>query len=233
MRIPSQADLLALYDCGSSLHPLDQALMLVQTAFPEAGDGVADWPLGKQNRALAELQCALFGQNIRGWSRCVACAEQLEFELDAERLAAQPAANPDRTIDIEGFVFRLPTSRDLVSILDEPDPDAGARSLLSRCLLHGAPGHLWTDVELESAGAVMAAADPVAEILLSFECPACGSHFSENLDLGAFLWSSVAASARQVLQVVHELASAYGWSEASILAMSTARRQTYLEMVRA
>jgi hypothetical protein len=34
------------------------------------------------------------------------------------------------------------------------------------------------------------------------------------------------------MREVHELASAYGWQEASILAMSSNRRNAYLEMAR-
>jgi hypothetical protein len=35
------------------------------------------------------------------------------------------------------------------------------------------------------------------------------------------------------LRDVHELASAYGWRESEILALSPQRRQAYLELVRA
>jgi hypothetical protein len=79
----------------------------------------------------------------------------------------------------------------------------------------------------------MAAADPLAEILLSFDCPNCGACFQESLDLASFLWAEVEDRARRMLREVHALASAYGWSEAQILSLGPARREIYLEMVQA
>ena len=47
----------------------------------------------------------------------------------------------------------------------------------------------------------------------------------------ALLLREVAAAARRLMADIHELASAYGWSEAAIVSMSTARRAAYLEML--
>jgi hypothetical protein len=41
------------------------------------------------------------------------------------------------------------------------------------------------------------------------------------------------ARAKRLLAEVHLIASAYGWSEAEILGLSRARRDFYLDMVRA
>src|ERR1700757_3024931 len=55
MRALTQADLLALWESGKALHPLDWALLAVNTISPETQlDNVADWPIGRRNRALAE-----------------------------------------------------------------------------------------------------------------------------------------------------------------------------------
>ena len=77
----------------------------------------------------------------------------------------------------------------------------------------------------------MVQADPLAEILLDFDCPACGASFQEGLELASFVWAELEARARRLLMDVHTLASAYGWGEAEILALSAARREFYLEMV--
>ncbi len=78
---------------------------------------------------------------------------------------------------------------------------------------------------------ISAQADPLAEIRLHFDCPACSASFDENLDLGDFVWAEIESQAKQVLREVHLLARAYGWSESEILALSPARRSTYLEIV--
>jgi hypothetical protein len=47
----------------------------------------------------------------------------------------------------------------------------------------------------------------------------------------AYFWSEINAWAYRLLGEVHSLASAYGWREEDILAMSPWRRHVYLEMV--
>ena len=66
----------------------------------------------------------------------------------------------------------------------------------------------------------MALADPLAEIMLHFDCPACGTSFDESLDLAAFLWAEIEGQAKRLCCEVHTLASAYGWSETEILSLS-------------
>jgi hypothetical protein len=91
----------------------------------------------------------------------------------------------------------------------------------------------WTEEQLNAVGERMAQADPLAEILLHFDCPACSHAFDLGLDLAAFLWSELEGRAKRLLRDVHTLASAYGWSEAEVLSLSPARREFYLGMVRA
>jgi hypothetical protein len=237
MRILTQADVLALWEAGRSLHPLDQGVLAVQAAFPEVRESVADWPLGRRNRALAELRVATFGAGLRGWMACRQCAEQLEFEMDGRALAKGEVPAQGTQIDVYGRSYRLPTSSDLAAVATENDSTAAARRLLSRCCTNGegmtSNETVWSDEEMEAIGERMAAADPLAEILLSFECPNCAASFVESLDLPAFLWAEMEGRAKRLLLEVHALASAYGWSEREILALPPVRREFYLGQVRA
>jgi hypothetical protein len=79
----------------------------------------------------------------------------------------------------------------------------------------------------------MALADPLSETRLKLHCPKCGNEWDETLDLVVFLWSEIEARAKRLLLDVHDLASAYGWTEKEILSLSEPRRANYLEMVRA
>jgi hypothetical protein len=235
MRTLTQADVLALWETGRSLHPLDQGVLALQAAFPELRESVADWPLGRRNRALAQLRVAAFGASLRGWMSCRRCEEQLEFEIDGRALAE--GAEPEMQIEVRGRNFRLPTSRDLAAVATEKDATAAARQLLSRCCANGEglpwKDEFWTEEWMEAVGERMAEADPLAEILLSFECPSCAVTFEESLDLPGFLWAEMGGRAKRLLLEVHTLASAYGWSEREILALPAARREFYLGQVRA
>jgi hypothetical protein len=233
MRTLTQADFLELWETGRSLHPLDQGVLAVQAAFPEVRESIADWPIGRRNRALAELRCAAFDASLRGWTACRQCEEQLEFAIDGRALAQGAAAASGDTVEIDGRNYRLPTSRDLASIAKERDATAAARRLVRQCCVSDEPERDWTEGEIDDIGERMAAADPLAEVLLTFDCPTCAASFEESLDLPTFLWSEMEARSKRLLLEVHTLASAYGWSQAEILGLSAARRECYLEMVRA
>ena len=71
-----------------------------------------------------------------------------------------------------------------------------------------------------------------AEVTLRLACPACDERQSVHFDIASFLWAEIRHAAEHLLDEVHELAWAYGWSEGAILAMGAARRQAYLERVR-
>jgi hypothetical protein len=241
MRALSTADFLALWERGRHLHPLDRGLLAIHTAFPETrGESVADWPLGRRNRALVQLRCSCFGPALQYWTACPQCGEKIEVSLPAEDIALWQDEDPpvEQTVTVDGEVFRLPTSRALAHVVremaDEGHVQTAALSLLLSCRVAQEPSEkTWSDEELENIGDRMAAADPLAEILLSFQCPACTARCHEALDLPTVLWAEIDLLVRRLLHEVHTLASAYGWSEREILSLSDARRRLYLEMVEA
>jgi hypothetical protein len=230
----AHSDLLALWETGRSLHHLDQGVLAVESVFPESPESVADWPIGRRNSALAELHSAAFGPVLRGWTACRQCAEQLEFQMDVRTFAESGPAMQPRDVVVGEQTYRLPTSRDLAAIANEQDNESAVRRLLQQCCVSSSmSAQSWTDEEVHTVGERMAAADPLAEILLRFDCPNCGASFDEALDLPAFLWAEMEGRAKRLLHDVHTLALAYGWTEQEIVSLSPARREVYLEMVRA
>jgi hypothetical protein len=241
MRAVTQSDLLALWESGRALHPLDWSLLAVNTMLPEIQpDSVADWPIGRRNRALVEMQLACFGPALRGWTSCPRCADKLEFALDGLALAESPLPNQGEPIVVNGRTFRLPTSRDLARVAAEDDPSTAAVALIEMCRISEEVAPVerrfpteidWTKEDLDAIGDKMALADPLGEIMLHFDCPECGESFDDSLDLPTFLRAEIEGRAKRLLREVHTLASAYGWGEAEILSLNPARRQFYLEMV--
>jgi hypothetical protein len=230
MRAPSQFETLALWENGRGLHPIDQGVLAVAAACAESPDAIADWPLGRRNRALAQLYASAFGPQLRGWTRCERCNTQLEFQLDMHELLRTPQDSGDEPIVVGEHRFRLPTSRDLAAVAaSSGDP---MKELLDRCAGERADAE-WTEAEIEEIEQHLSAADPLAEIMLHFDCPDCGTSFDETLELASFLWAQFESRARRTLQDVHVLARAYGWSEAEILSLTPARRHFYVEMVSA
>jgi hypothetical protein len=77
----------------------------------------------------------------------------------------------------------------------------------------------------------MGQADPLADLTLLATCPACGHNWRILFDIVSYFWDEIQAWGGRLMREVHTLASAYGWRETDILAMSAWRRQRYLEMI--
>jgi hypothetical protein len=59
----------------------------------------------------------------------------------------------------------------------------------------------------------------------------CTYSWHAAFDIATYLATEVHTWASRQLREVHDLARAYGWSEAEILAMSPTRRRAYLELL--
>jgi hypothetical protein len=231
MRALSSPDFLDLWERGCNLHPVDQGLLALGAALPKAAqDSLADWPLGRRNRALAALRCSCFGPSLKAWTSCNRCDEKLEFELNGEAWAA--SSDEVEPIVVKGRSFRSPTSRDLARAAGEADLGLAIRRLLAGCLVDSADSlEELSEEELHEIGERMAAADPLAETRLTLHCPECGEQWEESLDIVSFFWAEIEARAKRALFEVHTMAAAYGWSEREILSLSESRRALYLERI--
>jgi hypothetical protein len=234
MRALSSSDLLDVWERGAGLHPLDRGLAALSAAFPQVPPAsLEDWTLGRRNQALIELHCSLFGSALQGWTACARCGEKMEFEVNGRDLinASLDGTNRELTVFFKDQRFRLPTSRDLAVAAQQKDAEAAALCLLEHCRTNPDSPVQWTAEDIERAGEKMAVADPLAEIRLALCCPSCGNESTETIEIVSFLWSEIEARVKRLLNEVHAIASAYGWTEAQVLALSPARRALYLEMV--
>jgi len=223
--------LIACWELGRRRHPLDRALLLFAAAEPQADpETLADRTIGERNVALLRFRRSLFGDALKSCVNCPECAEQLEFELSADALLAGAHRDtpPLEYVETRGRRTRLPTTRDLACIAAEADESIAATLLLDRLADSGAANTRPSDDEIASA---LDAADPRLDFSLELSCPACAHHWSASLDVPGFLWQEFDARARLLIDEVHALARAYGWSERDILALGDARRQAYLERV--
>jgi hypothetical protein len=111
-------------------------------------------------------------------------------------------------------------------------------SLLGRCVVHAehagesvAPSELPSSV-VTAIDEYLGTADPAAIAELSMSCPSCAHSWTQLFDIASYLWSEISARAERLLNEVHVLARAYGWSESAILRLGPTRRARYLELVR-
>jgi len=242
MRKLEAPDLLTLWERGTARHALDRSALLTAWARPELpSEQIADLPLGEVTASLLQLRAASFGERLRAHVDCERCGQRLELNLAVHALL-QPEPAGARDVAVGGLRLRPPCLRDLAAVAHEHDAERAARSLLARCMLD-APADMAADAAIDAAAPsadslraiedALDAADPNADLAFDVHCEACGHVGSAQLDAGELLWDEIDAHARALLGEVHLLASAYGWSEREILALSAARRATYLSMVAA
>lgn len=235
--------LLAAWERGQPLTPARRALLLLGLAYPESDAGeLLAAPLGWRNRALLRLRERWFGPALDAFAECPACGERLELQLPAAQVLAAaepPPAAPAGCIERDGFTVevRAPVSADLIGIETCTDAGQAARRLAEACVRSaaGPEGHVEAGAlpegVFEQIGERLRALDPLAEILVELDCAQCRHAWQAALDLPAFLWRELSVRARRLLLEVDALARAYGWSERDILAMSSFRRQCYLELL--
>ena len=223
------SELISVWESGDGPRPSRRILAMLSAAEPEAqAEELLAMPAGARDAELLALREALFGRELSGVTSCPACGEPIELTFDVDDVRAD-APRIGEELSVHDVSFRLPTVSDLASIERMRDADAARDALLARCISQPVES-LPADV-IDAIVAKMAEADPQGDVRLDVVCPECAHTWREPFDIALFLWNEVAAAARHLLGDVHRLASAYGWSESEILALSPARRAAYLELV--
>jgi hypothetical protein len=121
----------------------------------------------------------------------------------------------------------MPTVGDLVAVAHVGNADVATHQLLERCSLDtGIDGDLHA-VAAEVDAGLQAMAEERG-IYLQLTCTECGRPSRHALEPAEFLWIEVVTAAAALLEEVHAIASAYGWAERDILAMTPQRRHAYL-----
>ena len=241
MRALAGVELLEAAEICRDGHPIDAALFLAYRADPGLdADTIAELDIGRRDRLLLEMRAATFGSRLDLAAICPRCAESLDVGLSTEALAVE---SPDddafealSLIEVDGARYRLRPvhSRDLAAVVGLEDPREARRVLALRCLapIDAAAPDAPDDRLVEVAAQRMGQLDPQADLFASLDCPNCDHAWEAPIDIGLVLIHEVETAADRLLAEIHDLAHAYHWSEAEILALPAHRRQTYLQLVR-
>lgn len=218
----------AILDCWDRLHDrgiLDRAVGLLALFHPdEAPDAIEGWSVGRRDTATLAARAIVLGDAIRATAACPQCGTVAELGFTAADVTAPPASEQaELRLGNRHLRLRPVTTRDLRHAIHADQPVLA----IAHACVDGA--HVdEEDVPAISAG--LQALDPQADIRLALGCHDCGSAWEAPFDVPGYVWSELNGWARRRLDEVHRLASAYGWSERDILALSPARRDFYLAM---
>ena len=236
----SDAELLALWEAGQGLTPVARALMILKADCPDLPIGaLAALSIGARDARVLSVREQVFGRTFASLSTCPECGETVEqtFSVEEVRMPSVAASPHLMSEEVDGRIvrFKLPDSDDL-SALAGCDTVAAARALLvARCVVDQPGGNVapfrLADAAIQAIAERMARADPQADIQFAISCPSCCGTWEETFDIVSFFWSELTAWSVRILDQVHRLASAYGWSEADILAVTPSRREMYLARI--
>lgn len=196
--------------------------------------------LGRRDARLLSLRRDLLGDRVDARGACSSCGAEIEAGFAVADLLADPAPDPQiRTVRAGGLTVEVRalsagTLAQLTHACRGHDPTEIQREILSHCVVscetdQGVPTPLPEALHLEIGDAV-AALDPLSVISLSLQCPECQTTFETVFDPVAFLWQEISVLVKRLLAEVDQLARAYGWTEAEILALPAARRRAYLRL---
>lgn len=242
MRALTNAEILDVWERGWQAALPQRAVLLLATACPDKQPGeFAGYSIGRRDAQLLELRGTMFGRRVVSLVKCPQCGEnvQLEFSVDDFAEPVRSELDDATAIAADDYLvqFRLPNSLDQMAIVEWRDAAKAQRELLSRCVISAQ--HAGDEVSAENLPESvvakmterMAELDPLAGIFLAVTCATCGGQWRALFDICEFLWRELSWRAQRLLQEVHVLASAYGWSESDILSLGATRRRLYLEMV--
>lgn len=225
----SNAALLQLWESGRGASNVERGLLLLAAALPSLGEAaLAECSLAQRDAAVLALRCRALGSVLCGLADCPRCGEHLEFEVDGTALLSAHAPPDDGPVFAGGMRFRLPNSADLVAASAIADEAAAAQALLRRCCVEPGVDASWSDGLLEEVERALAERAGAADMQLGMVCAACGHGWQAPFDVCSYFWEEIDRRAQGLLDEVHCLALAYGWTEPAVLALSDARRAAYL-----
>ncbi|PPD25939.1 MAG: phage baseplate protein, partial [Methylomonas sp.] len=188
------------------------------------------------------LRERLFGAKLVNNAVCPQCEERIEWEQNIADLvvgSADVSATDRFSLQQDGYrlCFRLPNSKDMAGLEGLSEIERAQKQLLKRLIVSAEYAGRACEPEQIPESVVRAlnerieALDPQAEIRIQLTCPECSNRWDVFFDIAGFLWAEVNEWAERMLQSIHKLAWAYGWSERDILNLSPVRRQLYLGMI--
>jgi len=233
----TELTLLAAWEAGYGRPAPDRAVVLVTLSSGLPADEVADLPLGQCDLLVLRLREVSFGARMDALTECPDCGAELDVVVDTSELRCQTTmacCPPDRRPLEAAVVLRPLTVGDLLA------GGADRAGLLARCVTASPaaepaqpaplPAELLAEPAfLDAIEAELDLLDPQAAAGIDLDCPDCGASWQAAADVTEFVWSEVDRFVRRLLLDVHALASAYGWTEADVLAVSPARRRFYLQ----
>jgi hypothetical protein len=200
--------------------------------------------IGKRVQCLLTLALAGRGNDFELQFKCQekSCNQGLEFELSLSEIAELQQQADDRenvSVEFNGkrVELRLPTGLDQLAWLKKSykDEDEAAFEMISalapgqseKAFVFNGQRREW----VEAISDAMADSDSLVNFNVNALCPDCGLENQFGVDLESLALKRLRAAQKEMLAMVHRLASRYHWSEREIFSVPQWRRSFYLSLI--
>ncbi len=225
---------LALHEAadGSGRAECIDRMIAAAVTLPVAGADPAALTVGDRQYLMVAIARTLGHRLFWLTGTCPACDKPFDAPLDLDAFPVKPAGAgyPYAELTLPGGALRIraPTGADQAAIAGIADPRAAVEALARRLIDPQPAAEPPLDEDaLEAIDAAAQAVSPEAPQALATACPDCGTETALPFDIAALLLSKL----DDPLDDVHEIASAYHWAEADILALPRSRRAAYLDRI--
>jgi hypothetical protein len=205
----------------------------------ETADADTWWAQRVSDRIATLLRLAALSDGVEGFAvrhRCPTpeCGTDFEMVVPAAAIAGQPDPDPITVPLPEGghALVRPPTGEDQRRWSQRPyaSQDEAVAAIVGALVIGGAVD-LDDDRSRATIAAALAERDPLVDFRVACTCPSCAHPMEFPIDLEAMALARLAAVRQSLLDDVHALASAYGWTEREILAVPPDRRASYIALI--
>jgi len=233
-------EILSLWEAGQYQTPAERALTLLLAFCPRSPRAELErMSVGKRDELLLTFRELLFGSQFMATTTCPHCRLLLDLGFTAAEVRTEmPNGQVESfavTVGEYQFNCRLPDSHDLLAVRHGRNTQEIAAALFARCVRHPNGDEVerqsLPEAVTDAVVAEIARRDPQGDIRFDLVCPDCSHQWEAIFDIVSFAWNEISAWAGRLLRQVHALARAYGWSETEILALSSFRREMYLELL--
>lgn len=241
MAVLSGAAVLDMLDTGARQDPLDRTITILLAVEPASTrTQLASMPLDERDARLFRAREELLGPILEWTAVCPACGATVESTFDLRHLPTPDAATRREPGELRvgrwSLEIRVLDSRDVAAAAVASSPAEARTILAQRSVVRASRDGVDVTGTPLPAGVVaaisrrLAAAAPLAEVVIGVSCPDCATRWEVSLDIAAFMWEELSARAQTLLAEIAMLARAFGWTESESLALSAQRRARYLEL---
>jgi hypothetical protein len=197
-----------------------------------SADVVHGLATGDRQFLVRQLARALGRDTLWITATCDTCRQRFDVQIEQSALPVKEAGDsfPFAAAQTSWGLCRLrvPTGADQETAAALVDDRDAVRALARCCVLEGIPeANVLGDADIASIERAVEAVAPEAATVAETKCPACEHTNRIYVDPYACL----ANGSDTLWDEIHDMASAYHWSESAILGLPRERRHRYLSRI--